>query len=114
MNKPAVRRGLRHGVLLFASTLLQLCIAWLYVSHMCGRACRWMEFPLMAASVIVPLGWIGRAASARQAGWRLLLSAVVSFAVMSAYVAWLHSDYFPSSFLHPPPPHPGLAGGSVH
>ena len=71
--------------------------------HGCDMGSLWIEVPMLLCCLTVLPAWARRANSFS----RLILRsiAIVGFAIalVTAYLSWLHSDYFPRWLLFPKP-----------
>jgi cytochrome bd-type quinol oxidase subunit 2 len=84
-------------------TLLVVGLTMVYgdTQHLCHLWSPIVEIPLLVGVTLACYMWTARAKTSGQAWRRMGLAFVLAIAIEMAYLAWLHSDFFPRALLTP-------------
>jgi hypothetical protein len=84
-------------------TLVAVGLLMVYgdTGHLCHLQSIVVEIPLLVGVVLACYLWTACAKTSGQAWLRTGLALVLALAIEMAYLAWLHSDFFPRVLLSP-------------
>ena len=80
-------------------------LAWTpSILHRCDRQSVWFDLPMLICFLVVIPTWATRAGSASgHLSLRTVGAVVLMIGLQVSYSSWVHSDYFPTRLLFPPP-----------